>query len=322
MAESAVQGVIRDAELLVQAAWTENRNSGGVAVDCPALPDKPQVKIENAWCVGQCRHNFALDRNSMGVDLVVKGLTERNLVPLVLDCDSAIVSLAAEPEFYMIEEVEACPVDELVAGRLIFGPEEDGGCKDTFESVFNSSVVEAIGLKAEEGEHLSGALKADDSVLLFEGERCDPNGDEPVLPEGQTIVGVTKYVKEKLAAVPRMCQLIFRRSAQWEPAHDEWPGVEGKLLPAACSLLTNQADGFYLLKSPLGDAKSGKDFANPREGRMETMLDRAWTTGHKIRFACASPKWEGESERLKSRAGDRTKNVLKMDQTEGKGVSF
>ena len=30
----------------------------------------------------------------------------------------------------------------------------------------------------------------------------------------------------------------------------------------------------------------------------------------------------GEPERLKSESGDPTKNVLKMDQTEGKGVSF
>ena len=85
-----------------------------------------------------------------------------------------------------------------------------------------------------------------------------------------------------------MCQLIFQWTAQGQTAQNEWPGVERKFLPAARSLLTNQADGFYLLKSPLCDAKSGKDFANPRKGRvgyrMEIMLDRAWTTGHKIRL--------------------------------------
>ena len=137
----------------------------------------------------------------MLIDLVIEGFTKGDHVPLILNLDTAIVFLSAEPEFHVIEEVEAGPVDELVSGGLIFRPEEDGGGEDTFESVFDSPVVEAIGLEAEEGEHLRGALKADDPAFLFQGERCNPNRDEAILTEGQTVVGVTEYLKEKFAAV-------------------------------------------------------------------------------------------------------------------------
>ena len=304
MAKSAVQGVICDAELLVQTPRTENGNSGGVTVDRPGLPNEPQVKVEHARGVSECGDNFPLDRNSMLIDLVIEGFTEGNHVALILSFDTAIVFLSAEPEFHVIEEVEAGPVDKLVAGGIIFRPEEDGGSEDTFESVFDSAVVEAIGLEAEEGEHLGGALKADDPAFLFQGERCNPNGDEPVLTEGQTVVGVAEYLKEKFAAVPRVCQLIFQWAAQGQTAQNEWPGVERKFLPAAHSLFTNQADGFYLLESPLGDAKSREDFADLRYGRvgqpLQMMLSRASTNGRRF-DGCEHRQTVGRTDRNASR---------------------
>ena len=259
MTESAAQGVICDAELLVQTARAENGNSGRLAVERPGLPNQPQVKVEHARRVSECGDNFPLDRNSMLIDLVIEGFTEGDHAPLILNFDSAVVIITAEPKFHLIEEVEAGPVEELVPGGMILCSEEDGGGKDTFESVLGSPVVEAIGLEAEEGEHLGGTLKAHDSTLLFQGERCNPNRDEPVLPEGQTVIGVAEYLKEKLAAVPRVCQLIFQWTAQGQTAQNEWPGVERKFLPAARSLFANQADGFYLLEPSLGG-----DFADVR----------------------------------------------------------
>src|SRR5215831_14572460 len=89
---------------------------------------------------------------------------------------------------------------------------------------FDSAVVEAIRLEAEESEHLRDALKADDPAFLFQGERCNPNRDEPILTEGQTVVGVAEYLKEKFAAVPRVCELIFQWAAQGQTAQNEMAG--------------------------------------------------------------------------------------------------
>jgi hypothetical protein len=73
---------------------------------------------------------------------------------------------------------------------------------------------------------------------------------------------VAEYLKEKFAAVPRVCQLIFQWAAQGQTAQNEWPGVERKFLPAARSLLTDQADGFHFLEPSLGDSESREDFAD------------------------------------------------------------
>jgi hypothetical protein len=284
MTESTVERIFGDAELFVQAARTDDGNSGGMPVDRPAFPNQPQVKIKNARGMGQGRNNLTLDRDSMLVDLVVEGFTECNHVPLILNFDTAVVCIRAEPKFYGIEEVEASPIDEGAAVGLIFRPEEDCGSEDTFESLFDSPVVEAIGLKVKKGEHLGGTLESDDSALLFQGKRRNPYGDEPVLAEGQTVVGVAEYLKGKLATVPQMCQLIVQWPAQGQCAQDEWPGVERKFLAAACALLADQADRFYLLESPFRDAKTGKDFTHPSEDRIrrswQTLLSQAWSGRH------------------------------------------
>src|SRR5207249_1002470 len=220
----------------------------------------------------------------MLVDLLVEGLAQDDHVFLIIVIDGLTPFVETEPQLHRIKEVETGPVNKGAAGGMIFRPEEDCRGEDTFESVFDSPVVEAVGLKVKEGEHLGGTLKADSSALLFQGKRRNPNGDEPVLTEGQTVIGMAEYLKKKFAAVPRMCQLIFRWTAQGQPAQNEWPRIERKFLSAGSALLTDEADRFYLLESPFGDAKTGKDFAHLLKGRIrrpwETLLGEGWSGHH------------------------------------------
>lgn len=200
--EAAAQEVIGHAELLIEAARTDERNSHGMTVDRPALPNQPEVQVKNPRGVSQFGDNFALHRNSVLVDFGVEGFAKRDDVLVILNPHFGIMVVGVEPKLHVIEEVEASPIDELVPGRMIFRPEKDCGREDAFEAVLDSPVMEAIGLKAEERKHLGGTLETDYSALLLERERRNPDGDEPVLPERKTVIRMAEDLEEKPAAVP------------------------------------------------------------------------------------------------------------------------
>jgi hypothetical protein len=103
VAESPVQRILSDTKLLVQSAWTYDRNSGRLAVYCPALPHQPHVEIEDTRRVCKCRNYFALDGNSMPVDLVIEGFTERDHIFLALLI--TILFARIEPELHLIKKV-------------------------------------------------------------------------------------------------------------------------------------------------------------------------------------------------------------------------
>lgn len=148
MAEAPVQRILSDTKLLAQPAWTQDRNSGGLAVNRPALPYQPHVEIEDAWRVCKCRNYSALDGNPMLVNLVIKGFTQRDHVSFALVI--MILFAGIEPELHVIEKVEAMPVNEASARRMIFGAEEDGRREDALESFYDSAIVEAVELQPEE----------------------------------------------------------------------------------------------------------------------------------------------------------------------------
>jgi hypothetical protein len=118
----------------------------------------------------------------------------RDDIVVILYIEFGLLSAGAEPEFHVIEKVKAAPVDQLAPGGMIFRPEEDSGGEDTFEPILDSPVVEAIGFKVEEVEDFGGTVEANSAGLLLEGERRNPNGDQPVLPERKTVVGMTEYL--------------------------------------------------------------------------------------------------------------------------------
>ena len=154
----------------------------------------------------------------MLVDFVIEGLVKGDHVTFTLVIDPVILFFRAEPQPHGIKEMKARPIDQGVAGWVIFRTEENRRGENPFESLYDSPIVKAVDLQPKEGEHVGGTFESDDSALLLQGKGCDPNRDEPVLPEGKTVVRMADDLKEELAAVPRVGELILRRTAQREPA--------------------------------------------------------------------------------------------------------
>ena len=154
----------------------------------------------------------------MLVDFVIEGFVKGDHVTFTLAIDAVILFFRAEPQPHGIEEMEARPIDQGAAGWVIFRAEENRRGENPFESLYDSPIVKAIDLQPKEGEHVGGTFESYDSALLLQGKGCDPNRDEPILPEGKTVVRMANYLKEDLAAVSGVGELIFRRTAQREPA--------------------------------------------------------------------------------------------------------
>lgn len=152
--EPTVEGVFSGAQLFIQAARRNQRDSGRMAINGPAFPNKPQIEIQNARCVSQSCHNFPFDRNPVVVNLIVERLTEGNDIPKVLAPTLGIPVVWAAPELHLVEKVKTCPVNQVTSGRLILGAEKHGGCKDVLKCVNEASIVVSIRAKAEESQQL------------------------------------------------------------------------------------------------------------------------------------------------------------------------
>ena len=85
--------------------------------------------------------------------------------------------------------------------------------------------------------------------LLFHGEGSDPDGNQAVLAVRQTEPGMSSDFEREAAVAPSVNELAARRSAQWNAAEDEGPGIEAEILPAELALLAIEVDGFELLEA-------------------------------------------------------------------------
>jgi hypothetical protein len=92
----------------------------------------------------------------------------------------------------------------------------------------------------EEFQYLGGRIEAELPGFLPQRKGSYPDRDEPVLAERQTDVWMGHEMKKQLAVASAMDHLAGRRTAQREPAQDEWPGMESKFLAAAGPLLADE----------------------------------------------------------------------------------
>ena len=164
-----------------------------------------------------------------------------------------------EPEVDVIEEVEARPIDQPVAGRLLFRTEEDRRGKDTLEALHHAAIIAAVLGEPEELQHLSGACEMHGAALLPEGKGSNPDGYEAVLAKGQTEVGMADNVKEEPSVAPSMNELVPWHWTQRNAAEDKRPGVERNFLFALLTLFSNHQDRVDLLGSSGRDAYVRQD---------------------------------------------------------------
>ena len=101
--------------------------------------------------------------------------------------------------------------------RLIFGSEENGCAEKSLEAFHEAAVMWAVFGKMEEVEHLGGRIEMELAGFLPQGERGHPDGDEPVLAEGQPVVGMGDDVEREFAVATAMNELRGGRPPKREP---------------------------------------------------------------------------------------------------------
>lgn len=223
----------------------------------PASPSHPHVKIEHARCVGECGNHLAFRWNLVLVNLLVECLAEADDVfgTFFTHRSFGFRLVLVEPKPHLIKEVKPSSVNDRTAAGVIFGAEKDRGAEDAVEALDDSAVVAPVLGEAKEVEYLSSTLKTNDPAPLLNGERCYPDGNEPVLAEGQAELRVAGDVEKESSVAPRVNELRTGRSAQWNPAENERPGIVGELLLPVLPFLADEGDGLQLTKPELGDTE-------------------------------------------------------------------
>ena len=155
----------------------------------------------------------------------------------------------------------------MLSDRLIVCSEEDGGCKDTLECLDDSPIMAPVLRQVKEIEHLSGTMKANGATFLADGESRYPDGDEAVLPEGKSIIGVTGDLQEKFSVVPGMYELVLWRAAEGYAAENERAGIIGELLIALVTFFSDNGDRFEMTKSEFCYAQGWQRGVYRRERR-------------------------------------------------------
>jgi hypothetical protein len=119
-----------------------------------------------------------------------------------------------------------------------------------------------IGGEAEEIKHLEGSVKVDDATLLLHGESGHPNGDQPILAEGQAKLGVRRDLQKELSVPSCMGQLTRLGAAERQATEDKRSRMEGEFLFAMVALLAGKLDGIELAEPAFRHHGGGKTCAN------------------------------------------------------------
>jgi hypothetical protein len=114
-------------DLVAETASREEWNRNFSALEYPALPSNPHIKVEDSGRVGQRNDHLALHRDAVPIDFAVEGFAEGNGVRVV-------GGDIREPKVKLIKEMKASPVDQTIAVGLVFGAEKDRRSKDTLKA--------------------------------------------------------------------------------------------------------------------------------------------------------------------------------------------
>jgi hypothetical protein len=91
------------------------------------------------------------------------------------------------------------------------------------------------------------------AVLLLDGESCEPDGNQPVLPVRLSKSWMGGDFQEEMAVAPSIDELVFRWLAQGKAAQYEGPRIVTDLLHVMFSLVSDELNGLQLFESLLGD---------------------------------------------------------------------
>jgi len=145
------------------------------------------------------------------IDFGVKSFAESHSVRVVACWDGRALAPFRAPEMKLIKKMKARPIHERGTGRLMLRSEKDGRGKYPLEGLHHAPVIAAIFGEAKKVEHLGSAIEMNCAALLPKGESGYPDGNEPVLAEGQAIVWVGDDVKEKASIATFVQHLVLRK---------------------------------------------------------------------------------------------------------------
>ena len=217
-AQIARAKVIIIAELVTEAIGTEQWDAG-ISLQFETAPNEPKIQIETTWRIDQCAHNVQIGRNRMLSDFIPELLAESDDVEARRDFGGNVVFHVPAP--HVIEEGEPGEFPNRALREMIITAEVNGAREDAFKPVDEPTLVLPITGQTKPFEHFGTGTEAHAAVLLPDGERCDPDWNEPVLPKGKSEIGVSLNLKSEFPVSSRVQKCALRRPSKWKTAQNE-----------------------------------------------------------------------------------------------------
>lgn len=157
----------------------------------------------------------------MCLDFLPESLAQADDVAIRFDIVQVFVCRTAAPDPEPVEEMEPPVIPELLVASVSFSTEVDCAREDSFKAVDESPIMWAIVGKIELLQDLGGGTEQHSPALLPNCKRRDPYGDQPILPEWEPVVGMSKHIEDESSIPSSVLQAATKRQADRQPAQDE-----------------------------------------------------------------------------------------------------
>jgi hypothetical protein len=110
---------------------------------------------------------------------------------------------------------------------------------------------------SEATQHLDSGFETDGLALLPDCQRSEKDGDNAILSERNSVLGVAANLEHEMPVAPLIQQLAAPQAAHWKSAEHEWARRGAEALRTLCSLEPDQFDTVGLVEPVLRDAQLG-----------------------------------------------------------------
>lgn len=134
----------------------------------------------------------------MSVDFLVKRVAENDDV-LIDGGRIRFCFTLVKPKVKVVKKMKPGPVEDQLAIGFVVSSKECRSGKDSLETLHDAAIPLTVFEEVEKIEHLGGSAKPHNPAALAKGEGRDPDGNEPVLAVGHSILRMGKELKEEFA---------------------------------------------------------------------------------------------------------------------------
>jgi hypothetical protein len=129
-------------------------------------------------------------------NLAIELIAQHNYV-LTIPREQLLVRVSRVPDPGLAHKIETSPANYGGPFALCVGAEEDGGPEYPLKGSNQASVLGTALLHGKRVEHLRGAFERDSWSLLTNRKGRQKNGDQSILPPGQTVARMPGDLKEQ-----------------------------------------------------------------------------------------------------------------------------